>query len=239
MSTGGISIDRTDEIHPDNALIAGQAAQVIGLDVAGIDFLTPDISASVKGSAARSARSTPGPASACTPTPPRASRATSPARSSNSSSRAARPPAIPIIAVTGTNGKTTTSRMIAHILKMAGRGRPDHHRRHLHRRHANRRRRHERPPERPHGPPEPRVDAAVLETARGGIVRAGLGFDRCNVAIVTNVSADHLGLGGIHTIEDLARVKAVVAASTDRDGVTILNADDGGASRWRSAPTAA
>jgi cyanophycin synthetase len=227
MSTGGISIDRTDEIHPDNALIAGQAAQVIGLDVAGIDFLTPDISASVKevGGAICEVNAGPGFRMHTHPTEGIPRDVARPVIELLFPRNA--PSRVPIVAVTGTNGKTTTCRMIAHIMKMAGRkvgltttdgiyidgtqiaagdmSGPQSARMVLQ---------------------NPAVDTAVLETARGGIVRSGLGYDRANVAIVTNVSADHLGLGGIHSLEDLARVKAVVAASTDRDGTTILNADD-------------
>ncbi len=227
MSTGGISIDRTDEIHPDNALIAGQAAQIIGLDVAGIDFLTPDIAVSVKegGGAICEVNAGPGFRMHTHPTEGIPRDVARPVIELLFPRNA--PSRVPIIAVTGTNGKTTTSRMIAHILKMAGRkvgltttdgiyidgtqiavgdmSGPQSARMVLQ---------------------NPGVDTAVLETARGGIVRSGLGYDRANVAIVTNVTADHLGLGGIHSVSDLARVKAVVAASTDRDGTTVLNADD-------------
>ncbi len=227
MSTGGISIDRTDEIHPDNATIAAQAAQVIGLDVAGIDFLTPDIAHSVKevGGAICEVNAGPGFRMHTHPTEGIPRDVARPVIELLFPRDA--PRRVPIVAITGTNGKTTTSRMIAHILKMAGRkvgltttdgiyidgtqiavgdmSGPGSARMVLQ---------------------NPTIDTAVLETARGGIVRSGLGYDRADVAIVTNVAADHLGLGGIHTLDDLARVKGVVAASTHRRGTTVLNADD-------------
>ncbi|HYH11543.1 MAG TPA: Mur ligase family protein, partial [Thermomicrobiales bacterium] len=137
------------------------------------------------------------------------------------------PTRIPIIAVTGTNGKTTTTRMISHIMQKAGNtvgmttsdgiyvngtqiaagdmAGPESARMVL---------------------KNPRVDVAVLETARGGILREGLGFDRCNVAVVTNVASDHLGMKGIDTLDDLAEVKTVVPASALRDGTSVLNADN-------------
>lgn len=227
MSTGGISIDRTDEIHPDNAMIAAQAAQVIGLDVAGIDFLTPDIAQSVKevGGAICEVNAGPGFRMHTHPTEGIPRDVARPVIELLFPRDA--PSRVPIVAVTGTNGKTTTCRMIAHILKMAGRkvgltttdgiyidgtqiaagdmSGPTSARMALQ---------------------NPTIDTAVLETARGGIVRAGLGYDAADVAIVTNVAADHLGLGGIYTLEQLAQVKGTVAASTHRRGTTVLNADD-------------
>ncbi len=227
MSTGGTSIDRTDDIHPDNVEIARQAAMIVGVDIAGIDFITDDIARSVRqaGGAICEVNAGPGFRMHTHPTeghPRHVGRAVvdmlftpgSPAR-------------IPIVAVTGTNGKTTTCRMIAHIMKLAGRrvgltttdgiyidgtqimsGDTS-------------------------GPTSaqmvlknPAVDFAVLETARGGILRSGLGFDRCNVAVVTNVASDHLGLRGVDTLADLARVKAVVPQSVLRDGAIVLNADN-------------
>jgi cyanophycin synthetase len=134
---------------------------------------------------------------------------------------------IPVIAVTGTNGKTTTTRLIAHLFGRTGRrvgftttdGVYIDNRRVISGDMT--------------GPfsanvvlSNPTVDVAVLETARGGILRAGLGFDECDVGIVLNVSSDHLGLGGINTLEQLAEVKSVIPAVVKRDGAAILNADD-------------
>ncbi len=227
MSTGGIAIDRTDDIHPDNEAIAAQAAQVVGLDVAGIDLICPDIAQSVKeaGGAICEVNAGPGFRMHTHPTEGHPRDVARPVIELLFPRGA--PSRVPIVAVTGTNGKTTTSRMIAHILRMAGRrvgltttdgiyingtqiaagdmSGPGSARMVLQ---------------------NPAIDTAVLETARGGIIRSGLGFDRSDVAVVTNVSGDHLGLHGIETLEDLARVKAVVAGSTVRRGATVLNADD-------------
>ncbi len=229
MSTGGTAIDRTDEIHPDNALAARDAAMAIGLDVAGIDFVTPDIARSYRevGGGIVEVNAGPGFRMHTHPTegtPRPVGQAVIDMLFAPDS-----PTRVPIMAVTGTNGKTTTTRMIAHIMRTAGRtvgltttdgieidGRlvasgdmagPASAQLVL---------RH------------PRVDCAVLETARGGILRTGLGFDRCDVAVVTNVASDHLGLKGIDTLDDLARVKAVLPAAVFRDGVAVLNADN----RW-------
>ena len=227
MSTGGTSIDRTDDIHADNVEIARQAAMVVGLDIAGIDFIAVDIAQSVRqtGGAIVEVNAGPGFRMHTHPTeghPRHVGRAVvemlfprgAPAR-------------VPIVAVTGTNGKTTTSRMIAHIMKTAGKrvgmtttdgiyidgsqimagdmSGPTSARMVL---------------------KNPTIDYAVLETARGGILRSGLGYDRCNIAVVTNVSSDHLGLKGVDTLAELARVKAVVPQSVLRDGASVLNADN-------------
>ena len=155
--------------------------------------------------AAPSSRSTPRPASGCTPTRPKASRSTSPSRSSTCSSRAAPTRASRSSAVTGTNGKTTTVRMIAHILKLMGRrvgmtttdgividGR------------LIKKGDMSGPKSAQMVLQNPSVDTAVFEVARGGILREGLGYDRNDVAVVTNVTGDHLGLHGIDTISQLA-----------------------------------
>jgi cyanophycin synthetase len=227
MSTGGISRDRTSEIHPDNIEIAEQAAMIIGLDVAGIDVIADDITRPLKDQAGAICEVNAGPGFRMHTHP-----------TEGEPQDVARPvldtlfpegtrSRIPITAVTGTNGKTTTCRMIAHIIKMSGKRvgltttdgiyidgtqilKGDMS-----------------------GPQSaqmvlqnPTVEQAVLETARGGIVRAGLGFDRCDVSVVTNVTGDHLGVGGVDTIEQLAEVKGVVPAATWNDGYSVLNADD-------------
>ena len=227
LSTGGTAVDRTDAIHPENAAIAIQAAAIIGLDVAGIDMLAPDISQSVRetGGGIVEVNAAPGLRMHIEPsegTPRDVARPIiaslfPPGRRSR----------IPIFAITGTNGKSTTARMVARILCEAGYrvgltstsgvyidGRlqvagdssgPKSARMVLR---------------------NPTVDTAVLEAARGGILREGLGFDHCDVGAVLNVTADHLGLKGIDTVEDLARVKSIVAQSVGRRGHAVLNADD-------------
>ncbi len=227
MSTGGTSIDRTDDIHSDNIEIARQAAMVVGLDIAGIDFIADDISVSVRqaGGAICEVNAGPGFRMHTHPTeghPRHVGRAVV-----DMLFKRGEPSRVPIVAVTGTNGKTTTSRMIAHIMKTAGRragltttdgiyidgtqimagdmSGPGSARMVL---------------------KNPTIDFAVLETARGGILRSGLGYDRCNIAVVTNVTSDHLGLKGIDTLAELARVKAVVPASVLPDGACVLNADN-------------
>ncbi|HYJ12490.1 MAG TPA: cyanophycin synthetase, partial [Thermomicrobiales bacterium] len=227
MSTGGTSIDRTDDIHPDNVEIARMASMVVGLDIAGIDFIAEDISQSVRQTTGAIVEVNAGPGFRMHthPTeghPRHVGRAVVDMLFPRGSASR-----VPIVAVTGTNGKTTTTRMIAHIMKTAGKrvglsttdgiyidgqqimsgdmSGPASARMVL---------------------KNPTIDYAVLETARGGILRSGLGFDRCNIAVVTNVTSDHLGLKGVDTMAELARVKAVVPQSVLRDGASVLNADN-------------
>ncbi len=227
LSTGGISIDCTDIIHPYNAFIAERAAQIVGLDVAGIDLICPDITIPVtenKGAIVE-VNASPGLRMHLAPSEGIPRNVAEPIIDMLF------PPGaktrIPILAVTGTNGKTTTTRLMAHILKGIGlrvgftttdgvyiqnqqitKGDMT-------------------------GPysarlvlRDPTVEVAVLETARGGILREGLGFSECDIAVVLNVTADHLGIGDIETLEEMARVKSVLAEAVHKSGYAILNADD-------------
>jgi cyanophycin synthetase len=227
MSTGGISIDRTDEAHPDNVDIAEEAAGVVGLDVAGIDFVAPDIAEPVRetGGAVVEVNAAPGFRMHTHPTVGEPQYVAKPVV--DLLFPPGTPSRIPIVAVTGTNGKTTTARMIAHIFKGMGRkvgltttdgiliderlvlvadaSGPRSARMVLQ---------------------NPRVDFAVFEVARGGILREGLGYERNDVGVVLNVSSDHLGMRGIDTLKQLAGVKQVVIEAVPRDGHGVLNADD-------------
>jgi cyanophycin synthetase len=227
MSTGGTSIDRTIEAHPDNVEIAETAARIVGLDVAGIDFICPDIATPVRetGGAIVEVNAAPGFRMHTHPTEGEPQYVARPVIDNlfppGSSAR------IPIIAVTGTNGKTTTVRMIAHVLKLMGRrvgmtstdgividGR------------MIKKGDMSGPKSAQMVLQNPTVDTAVFEVARGGILREGLGYDRNDVAVVTNVTGDHLGLGGIDSLGQLANVKGVVVEAVPRSGTAVLNADD-------------
>ena len=227
MSTGGTSIDRTMEAHPDNIEIAETAARVVGLDIAGIDFICPDIATPVRetGGGIVEVNAAPGFRMHTHPTEGEPQYVAKPVI--DLLFPAGSPSRIPIIAVTGTNGKTTTVRMVSHILKLMGRrvgmtstdgividGR------------LIKRGDMSGPRSAQMVLQNPTVDTAVFEVARGGILREGLGYDRNDVAIVTNVTADHLGLGGIETLGQLANVKGVLVESVPRSGTAVLNADD-------------
>ncbi|WP_299271787.1 cyanophycin synthetase [uncultured Psychroserpens sp.] len=228
LSTGGTAEDVTDIVHPANVSMAERISKIIDLDICGIDIMTTDISKplSETGGAVLEVNAGPGFRMHLAPTTGLPRNVAAPVidklfPQKGDTGR------IPIIATSGTNGKTTTTRLIAHIAKMKGyrvgyttsdgvyiqnrllmtgdcTG----------------------PASAEFVLKDPTVNFAVLECARGGLLRAGLGFKKCDVAVVTNVAADHLGLKGIHTIEQLAKVKAVVPETVLPDGYAILNADD-------------
>ena len=225
LSTGGTAIDMTDQVHPDNREMAVRAITAVGLDVGGVDFLTSDITQSYKevGGGIVEVNAAPG---------FRMHVAPSEGQSRDVSGKVidmlfppGTPSRIPIAAITGTNGKTTTSRMLSNILKSSGhvvgmtstdgvyidgklsvKGDMT-------------------------GPQsaqivlrDPAVDCAVMETARGGIARSGLGYHESDVSAVLNVQSDHLGLRGIDTLEQLAEIKRIVV-EVAKD-TAVLNADD-------------
>ncbi len=249
LSTGGTATDVTDRVHPDVAARAVDAARVVGLDIAGVDVVATDIGRPLEAQrgAVVEINASPGlrmhlEPSAGTPRPvgeaitdllfpdsaAPASRAGTGKEVPLGSRELSSVGRIPIVAVTGVNGKTTTSRLLAHLLRTAGRvvGLACTHGIYIDGRRTD--------PRDCSGPRStravllnPRVEAAVLETARGGILREGLGFDRCDVAVVTNIAGgDHLGRAGVETPEQLARVKRVVVEAVALDGVAVLNAAD-------------
>lgn len=228
LSTGGTACDVTDMVHPEVAARAVEAARIVGLDIAGVDVIAKDISVPLEAQNGGIVEVNAGPGLRMHLQP------------SEGKSRPVGEAIIdmlfpqgdngrvPVVAVTGVNGKTTTTRLVAHILAQQGKrvgitttdgvyigarriddgdcSGPQSARKVL---------------------TNPMVDAAVLETARGGMLREGLAFDACDVAIVTNIGeGDHLGLGQIHTLEQLAEVKRVPVEAVDKDGSAVLNADD-------------
>ncbi len=227
LSTGGIAVDRTDEIHPENVWIAQRVVKIIGLDIAGLDIVTPDISRPLRevDGVIVEANAAPGFRMHVAPSQgiPRnvAGAVMDMLFPGDKSGR------VPLLAVTGTNGKTTTTRLLAHIFKQTnkviGYTTTDgtYIGNYLVEAGDNT------------GPQsaqlilqDPTVEVAVLETARGGLLRSGLAFESANVGVVLNVAADHLGLGDIDTIDQLAHLKSVVAEAVYPDGYAVLNADD-------------
>ncbi len=227
LSTGGTSEDITDIVHPANVSMVERISKIIDLDICGVDIMTTDITKPLgeTGGAVLEVNAGPGFRMHLAPTSGLARNVAAPVIDKlfpqGNTGR------IPIIAITGTNGKTTTTRLLAHIAKMSGyrvgyttsdgvyiqnrllmtgdcTG----------------------PSSAEFVLKDPTVNFAVLESARGGMLRAGLGFKNCDIAIVTNVAADHLGLKGINTVEQLAKVKGVVPETVLPNGYSILNADD-------------
>ncbi|MCC6916267.1 cyanophycin synthetase [Nitrosomonas sp.] len=229
LSTGGTATDVTDEVHPDIAECAVMAARMTGIDICGIDIICSDLSRPLEeqGGAIIEVNAAPGLRMHLQPSygKPRAvgEAIIDHLFAQNENAR------IPVITITGTNGKTTTARLIANMLENNGLrtgiactdgvfvnnqcvdtgdcSGPKSARNILF---------------------HPDVDAAVLETARGGILREGLGFDYCDVAVVTNIGrGDHLGIANINTAEELASVKRTIVENVNPEtGFAVLNADD-------------
>lgn len=227
LSTGGTSVDRTDDIHPENLWIAKRAAKTIGLDIAGIDIVTQDITRPLRevDGVIVEINAAPGFRMHVCPSEGIPRNVAAPVL--NMLFPPGTPSRVPIIALTGTNGKTTTTRLIAHIFRQTGQvvGYTTTDGTYIGDYMAE--------PGDNTGPQsaqlilqDPTVEVAILESARGGILRSGLGFSACDVGVVLNVAADHLGLGDINTIDQMARVKSVVAETVMPNGYAVLNADD-------------
>jgi len=225
LSTGGTAIDLTDVVHPDNRAMAVRAIQAVGLDVGGVDFLTDDISQSYKemGGAIVEVNAAPGFRMHVAPSegkPRDVAGAVMDMLFPEST-----PSRVPIAGITGTNGKTTTSRMLAHIMKGVGHtvGMTSTDGVYIDG-HLSVKGDMTGPTSAAIVLRDPTIDMAVLETARGGLVKRGLGYRKSNVACCLNIAADHLGMRGINTLEQLAELKRIVVEVAQ--DVAVLNADD-------------
>ncbi|HTO17241.1 MAG TPA: cyanophycin synthetase [Edaphocola sp.] len=226
LSTGGTSTDVSDMIHPENIFLCERISRVIGLDICGIDIMAKNLTDPLRqsGGVVLEVNAAPGFRMHLAPAEGLPRNVAAPVM--DMLYPLGKPSRIPIIAVTGTNGKTTTTRLLAHIVKNCGyrvgftTSDGIYVQNHMMEKGDTT------------GPfsaeyilKDPTVEFAVLETARGGILRSGLGFSRCDIAVITNLQGDHLGINDIDTIEDLANVKMVVARSVKKDGWAIINAD--------------
>lgn len=228
LSTGGTATDVTDHVHPELAAAAVAAAQMVGLDICGIDLVSENVYEPLdkQGGFIVEVNAAPGLRMHLSPSfgkgRPVGDAIVECMFPEGENGR------IPVVAVAGTNGKTTTVRLIAHLMAYSGMrvGMTNSDGVYI---------REQRIDTGDCSGPRsarnvllhPDVDGAVLETARGGILREGLGFDRCDVAVVTNIgSGDHLGLGFISTVEELAAVKRVIVENVGPQGTAVLNAAD-------------
>jgi cyanophycin synthetase len=224
LSTGGTAVDVTEAVHPATRRICERAAQAIGLDVCGVDLVTPDIAQPLSGGIIE-VNAAPGLRMHLYPS--MGSRRDVGAEVVDMLYPTGSPSRIPICSITGTNGKTTVTRMVGHVLGQQGLNvgmattdgvyvsgeciasgdmtGPKSARSIL---------------------SDPTVEVAVLETARGGILRRGLGYDWSDVAIITNIRGDHIGQDGIQDVEDLVWIKSLVAERVREGGTLVLNADD-------------
>lgn len=227
LSTGGTSVDVTDMMHPENIFLCERISRVIGLDVCGVDIMAENLTQPLKenGGCILEVNAAPGFRMHLAPSEGLPRNVAAPVI--DMLYPPGKPSRIPIIAITGTNGKTTTTRLMAHIVKNNGykvgftTSDGIYVQNHMMEKGDT-----TGPVSAEYILKDPTVEFAVLETARGGILRSGLGFSRCDIAIITNIQEDHLGLSDIHTLDDLARVKATVVKSVKKDGWAILNAED-------------